>query len=101
MPGDPITRPYLTDVDELRATPVVMRFGDGTRLVQKSGSTRVELIPTPDPDSAESSRPKTAPSKNPSIPRAAYTRGSRDSVLLCLARLNEMVAFPQSAKAQL
>jgi hypothetical protein len=35
-------------------------------LVQKSGSPRVELIPTPDPDSAESGRPKTAPSQKAS-----------------------------------
>ena len=57
------------------------------------------------PDGAASvhapSTTSSRPSKNPSIPRAAYARGSRDSVLLCLARLNEMVAFPQSAKAQL
>lgn len=89
MPGDPITRPYLTDVDELRATPVVIRFGDGTLLVQKSGSGRIELIPTPDPNSSESSRPKTTPSKKPSqqvgaplrietVPTPKHTGGPED-----------------------
>ncbi len=50
MQGDPISRPYLTDIGQLDATPVVMRFGDGTLLVQKQGGGKIELIPTPDPD---------------------------------------------------
>ena len=56
LPGDPITKPYLTDVGEVAANPIAIRFGDATSLVQNSapskpsGGRKIELIPTPQPD---------------------------------------------------
>ncbi len=56
LPGDPIAKPYLTDVREVAANPIAMRFGDATLLVQSSvppkpsGGRQIELIPTPEPD---------------------------------------------------
>jgi Cytochrome c554 and c-prime len=46
--GDPIAPPYLTDVDRTSASSVAMRFGDESQLVQK----RAEVVPTPVPDGA-------------------------------------------------
>lgn len=78
MQGDPITRPYLTDIDQVSATPILMRFGDGTLLVQKQGGEKIELIPTPDPDKKPG--PRKVPARNPA--KAAKGKPTIESIPL-------------------
>ena len=63
--GDPISPPYLSDLAETQASQVVMRFGDGTLLVQNSASGKVEIVPTPDPDANSAGKAKAGSENRP------------------------------------
>ncbi len=77
--GDPISIPDLTDLNETAARPVVMRFGDGTLLVQRFAGGKVEIIPTPDPDKAPG-KEESAPEKNPSADAKPELRAKVESI---------------------
>jgi len=68
LTGDPIAEPYLTDLNPTVVKPVVMRFGDGTMLVQSPGSDQVEVIPAPEPDPKPTNKAEMRTTKREVIP---------------------------------
>lgn len=78
LSGDPITAPYLTDVEH-SAAQVAIRLGDGSQLVQTTPP--VEVVPTPEPDG---SKPASTTPVTPKI-------GSKKTVV------PEMVPAPEGA----